>query len=93
MRWCKLLVLSPIIVIALCHPERRRSCRSWHHSRAGGPSVKLAHAVRADGIDPFIILLAGQADADFTGFDTASYPVGKIGQMVEALKEAGVTGL
>ena len=54
----------------------------------GAHPLKLAHAVRADGIDPYIILLAGQADADFTGFDTASYPVGKIGHMVEALKEA-----
>lgn len=54
----------------------------------GAHPLKLATAVAADGENPLVILLDGQADADFTAFETARYPIGKIGQMVQLLKEA-----
>lgn len=47
---------------------------------------KLAKALVKQGHDPFIILLLGQADADFGQFETAIFAVGQVGKIIATLK-------
>lgn len=55
----------------------------------GDHPLKLAETLAGLGQSPFIIMLDGQADADFVGYETDNYPVGQIGGMLGAIKQAG----
>lgn len=58
---------------------------------AGGGQLPLsvAQAERDGGHDPFVLQVDGFADADFGGFETASFPVTSIGRAQKRLKQAG----
>lgn len=58
---------------------------------AGGGQLPLsvAQAERDGGHDPFVLQVDGFADADFDGFETASFPVTSIGRAQKRLKQAG----
>ena len=55
----------------------------------GSYPLALAEQARADGEPPFILTIEGQADADFSQFETASSPLGQTAQIVRLLQEAG----
>lgn len=62
---------------------------------AGGGSLPLeiARSLAARGVAPFIVLIDGEADGDFTGLDTTRANWGQIGRMIRSLKQAGCTRL
>ena len=56
---------------------------------ARGPlPLQLAHAARSKGEEPFIIRLNGQCDCLFEGFESVCLPVGKVGAVIDSLKQA-----
>ena len=54
----------------------------------GDHPLKLAQCLRQKGETPYVIILRGQADADFSDFEADSFPLGQIGKMISALKAA-----
>lgn len=62
---------------------------------AGGGSLPLeiAHSLAARGAPPFLVLIDGEADADFSGFETTRANWGQIGRMIRSLQQAGCTRL
>lgn len=62
---------------------------------AGGGSLPLeiAHSLAARGVPPFLVLIDGEADADFSGLDTTRANWGQIGRMIRSLQQAGCTRL
>ena len=50
---------------------------------------KLAEALVKQGQNPLVILLLGQADADFDKFETAKFPVGQVRKIISTLKMHG----
>lgn len=58
---------------------------------AGGGSLPLeiAQRLRARGVRPFLLLIEGEADADFSAFDAHPINWGAIGAMIRSFKQAG----
>ncbi|MBL6622961.1 MAG: UDP-2,3-diacylglucosamine diphosphatase LpxI [Alphaproteobacteria bacterium] len=55
----------------------------------GSYPLALAERAKAEGEAPFILVIDGQADADFSQFETASSPLGQTARIVRLLQEAG----
>ena len=55
----------------------------------GSYPLALAQQARAQGEAPFILTIDGQADADFSQFETASSPLGQTARIVKLLQQAG----
>lgn len=55
---------------------------------SGSLPLKLANRARAQGEDPYIIILTGQCDDSFEGFETGEYPPGQLAAIRQALQAA-----
>lgn len=62
---------------------------------AGGGSLPLeiAQSLAARGVPAFLVLIEGEADADFSGLDATRANWGQIGRMIHSLQQAGCTRL
>jgi DUF1009 family protein len=62
---------------------------------AGGGSLPLeiARSLEARGVAPYLVLIEGEADGDFTGLETTDANWGQIGRMIRSLQQAGCTRL
>ena len=61
---------------------------------SGDFPLRLAHACRSTGREPFVLALEGQADpADFAGFATATVRIGAAGRALNLLRRSRVSEL
>ena len=56
---------------------------------AGGGDLPLELAQARKDENPFLVLLKGFVDRDFSGFETCTHAVGQIGAIIKSLKAAG----
>ena len=55
----------------------------------GDHPLKLSEALVQLGYEPFVVLVLGQADADYSNFESAEFPVGQVGKIISTLKAHG----
>lgn len=56
----------------------------------GSLPLEVAEILRSAGRHPNIVSIAGMADADFSGFNHTSVSIGKVGELLAALRANGI---